>query len=302
MENQINTAPSPSPNQEKNTYSEKLPEELAYKDLGPKDKPPRKIPFVKIIIYLIVILILGIIIFIAVNLIRNQKAPPISFSTPEALISEVPITPAPTPTPNPCGYVGKLCSSGAVIEKSGATCAYAACPDDPKISLDMTRFWIIEETDDEKIRKYNNLDLGYSFEAPVSWRFTGRDVGANLFSYNYKCKNVDTDCTGANILLLTSITTGKKNVLDWLTSKENYIFPNTAKNPEKLPKANIGGIEAIKVKDAGTSETYVFIHNDTLFMLSYGVSNGTDAASAKKVFDRIVSSFKTINPVTGSVN
>lgn len=302
MENSTAPNPNPIPNQTKNTYNEKLPEELAYAELGPKDKPPRKIPFIKIIIYGIVLAILIIIIAIAINLIRHQKVPPISFNTPEALISETPVSPFPTPTPNPCGHVGKLCSSGVVIEKSGAACTYTACPDDKNISLDMTRFWSIEETDDEKVRKYNNLDLSYSFEAPVSWRFTGRDAGFNMFSFNYKCKNGDTNCTGANVLLLTSITTGKKNAVEWLSSKENYLFPNAAKNPDKLPKLNIGGIEAVKVKDAGTSETYIFIFNDTVFMLSYGASNGTDAGNAKKVFDKIISSFETIDPVSGKIN
>lgn len=288
MENQTDQS-STAPIQ--NTYSEKLPEDLAYQELGPKDKPPRKIPFSKIIIYAVILVVLITIIIVAVYLIKHQKRPAL-FMTPESLtesvISQTPISPAPKPTTNPCGYEAKLCSDGTLAEKSGPSCTFKACEE---ASMDMNKFWQV--TTQDKTRTYTNTDINYSFQAPVDWRFVGRDVGANLFSSSYKCKKVDTDCTGANILLITSVTTGKTDVREWLTSKENYVFPNVVKSANNLPRINIDGIEAVKIKDGGTAQTYVFIYNDTVFILSYGASNGTETLEAKKVFDQIISTFKT---------
>lgn len=279
-----NPSQTPKPT---NTYSEKLPDELAYKELGPKDKPPRKIPFIKIIIYGVILIVLSAIIFVVFNLIRHQKSP-IKFLTPEAFVTTTPVSPVPKPTSNPCGYEANLCPDGTLSEKTGPSCSFKACED---ASMDMNRFW--EVSTESKIRTYTNTDIGYSFQSPADWRFVGRDVGVNLFSSSYKCKKVDTDCTGANILLLTSVTTGKTSAVDWLSSKENYVFPNITKNVDKLPTRNIGGIEAVKIKDGGTAETYVFIYNDTVFILSFGGSNGTEAAQAKKVYEQIITSFNT---------
>lgn len=288
MENSNNQS---SFNQSQNSYNEKLPEELAYKELGPKDKPPKKIPFLKIIFYFLVVTLLIIIISIAIVLIKNQKKP-FSFDkldqqfTSQQILIEESVSPAPKPTKNPCGYAAKLCPDGTLSEKSGASCTFKECEE---ASMDMNKFWKISTS--EKLRTYENLDLNYSFQAPVFWRFIGRDVGANLFSPDYKCKNKDTDCIGANILILTSVTTGKTNVLDWLTSSENYVFPNL-KNINNLPRLKIDKFDAVKIKDTGTSESYVFIYNDTVFILSYGASNSTNAKEAKSVFGQILSSFK----------
>ena len=282
-----NLPPNPTQTpQAQNTYNEKLPQELAYKELGPKDKPPRKIPFLKIIMYTLVLVIFGIIIYFAVNLIQHQKTP-IKFLTPETLITATPISPVPKPTSNPCGYEARLCPDGSLSEKTGSSCGFKVCEE---ASMDMNRFWQVATQD--KTRTYTNTDIGYSFQAPVDWKFIGRDVGVNLFSHSYRCKKGDTDCTGANILLLTSVTTGKTNAVDWLTSKENNVFPNISKNAPNLPKLNIAGIEAIRINDGGTASTYVFIYNETVFILSYGASNGKEAIEAKKIYDQIISSFK----------
>jgi len=285
MENQ--PASNSQPPQPTNTYNQKLPQNLAYKELGPKDKAPRKIPILKIIIYLVIIIILTLTLFVAIYLVRTQKTK-ISFLTPQAMITVAPISPAPKPTANPCGYEAKLCPDGTISEKSGPSCSFKICEE---ASMDMNRFWEVATTD--KTRTYTNIDVDYSFQAPAEWRFIGRDVGMNLFSSSYRCKKVDTDCTGANVLLLTSVTTGKTSAVDWLSSKENYVFPNIAKNVKNLPKLNIAGIEAVKIKDGGTAETYVFIYNETVFILSYGGSNGTEALEAKKVYDQIISTFRT---------
>ncbi len=288
MENQpvTNSTNAQSP-QPENKYNEKLPEQLAYEELGPKDKPPRKIPFLKIIIYVVIIIILSLTLITAIYLVKKQKTK-ISFFTPEAFITATPVSPVPKPTTNPCGYEAKLCGDGALSEKSGPSCTFKTCDD---AGMDMTKFW--EVTTSDQTRTYTNTDIGYSFQAPANWRFIGRDVGVNLFSSSYICKKVDTDCTGANILLLTSVTTGKTNAVDWLMSKENYVFPNVAKNAKNLPKLTIGDLEAVKIKDGGTAQTYVFIYNDTVFILSYGGSNGDEANEAKKVYDQIISTFKT---------
>lgn len=276
-----------------NPKQEDFSKEVAHIEIDPSSKRPKKIPILKVIIYAVIFLVITSVLTYLLLLTRDrEKFQKISKDVTTEVESK--LKAYPRPLPNACGEEVKICPSGDVVEKSGFSCEFDACPDSAN---DMTKFWIISNAEEKYIRTYENLDLRYKFNLVKNWDFQGLDYGFIFYSPNYNCDEVivsDTkSCDGTIIEMLTSNTTGQFDVEDWYESRENYFRINSDVDwPSTYEIKQIGGVKAVEVENALNNLSYFFIFDNTVFALKMVSASEIDYKNSLPHFNEIISSFQ----------